>query len=341
MAGAYQGRVARSVVQYNTNGFSGSAYHTYKDSTASHIKLLKNFELTRKRKVEKNAIAKASKPKKGRYSSQPRDHGKGYGENCEANDMTPHLFDVAKNRYLEQLLEDQNNRDFINRCTIGQHLTQKWREMQNKLLTSRYFSRIVNSRGPESYAKIVDDIVYKKTAFGNTADIRHQRIYEKKALQSFSDAHGSDHLSESGIFIDPVHCFLAATPFRLFRDGIVFIKCPREAFKMKITEAIEKKLIPIWKLVDSVVTLNKSSAWYIELQAELHIAEKAYAFLVVYLETDLKIEQIYRDDDFWFNTIEKPLVTFYETAMIKELVDPRKRRSMKIRAYNSKTKMFE
>lgn len=342
LAGAYQGRVARAVVQYNSGGHSGSAYHKFKSSTATHFEPLVNLEQCRKRKVEKNAISKAAKPKKARYSTKIADNGKGYGENCESNDMTPHLFEIAKNRYMEQRLQDQNDRDFINRCTIGQHLVQKWREMQNKLLTSRYFSRIINARGPESYSNIVFDIIYKKTAFSNTADSRHQHIYEKKALQCFFDRHGSAYVSESGLFIDPVHCFLGATPFRLYgQDGTIFIKCPREAFKLKIEDAIEKKMIPIWKLVDSVVTVNKSSSWYIELQAELHIAEKTFAYLVVFVESDVKIEQIYRDDDFWYSTMEKPLVFFYEQAMIKELVDPRKRRSMKLRAYNAVSKTFE
>lgn len=340
LAKSYQARVARAIVQYNSNGCSGSTYHECKGSAATQS--LKALEQCRKRKCEKNGLAKAAKPKKSRFSGQVQDKGKDYGENCQAIDMSPHLFEIAKTRYLEPLLKDQKNRDFINRSTIGRHLVQKWRDMQTKLLTSWYFSRIINSRGPESYATILDEILYKKTAFSNTAELRHQRIYEKKALQGFIDEHGSNYLSECGLFIDAEHCFLATTPFRLFgENGIVFIKCPLEAFKLKIQEAIDEKLIPMWKSVRGVVTVNKSSAWYIELQAELHISCKTFAFVVVFVETDLKIDKIYRDDEFWFETMEKPLIFFYEQAMIKELVDPRKRRSMKLRAYNKETKSFE
>lgn len=340
LAGIYQARVARAVVQYNSGGCSGSTYHTSKGSFATQS--LKDLEQSRKRKCTKNAVAKAAKPKKSRFSVQVEDKGQHYGPNHQTNDMTPHVFEIAKTSFLEQLLEDQNNRDFINRSTIGQHLVQKWRDMHKTLLTSWYFSRIINARGPESYANIVEDIIYKNTKFSNTAELRHQGIYENKALRDFTDKHGSSYISECGIFIDMDHCFLAATPFRLFGDnGIVFIKCPVSAFKLKIQEAIEKKLIPYWKQVKGVMTVNKSSAWYIEIQAELHIACKSFAFLVIWVESDIKIETVYRDDDFWVNIMENPLVSFYEEAMIKELVNPRKRRSMQLRAYNSATKTFE
>lgn len=328
------------MVQYNSRGCSGSTFHEFKESTATQP--LRSLEQRRKRKCEKNSITKANKPKKSRYSVQAQDKGKDYGEMCQTNDMSPHLYEIAKSRYLEPLLKDQENRDYVSASTLGQRLVQKWREMQSKILPTWYFSKIINARGPESYANMVDDIVYKKLVLGNTAELRHQRIYAKEALQCFIDAHGSQYLSECGMLIDMEHCFLAASPFRLHGDtGIVFVKCPVEAFKVKIDEAIDKKLITFWKRNPDAVTLNKSSAWYIEVQAELHIARKAYAFVVVFLETDSRIEKIYRDDKFWYETMEKPLVFFYEQAMLKELVDPRRQRSMKLRTYNPVTKTFD
>ncbi|KAG4076831.1 hypothetical protein HA402_004433 [Bradysia odoriphaga] len=340
LAKSYKSRVARGVVQYNTRGCSGSAFHEFKKSTETQP--LKTLEQCRKRKCEKNAAAKKTKPKKARYSVQAQDKGQDYGECCQTNDMAPHLFEIAKTRYLEPLLKDQENRDFVNASTAGKHLVQKWREMQSKILTSWYFSRIINARGPASYTNIVDDIVYKKLILGNNAELRHQRIYAKKALQCFIDAHGSNYLSECGIFIDEDHCFLGASPFRLHGPtGIVFVKCPVEAFKLNIDEAIDKKLIAFWKRNNGVETINKSSAWYIEVQAELHITRRVYAFVVVFVESDSRIEKIYRDDTFWSETMEKPLVFFYEQAMLKELVNPRRQRSMKLRAYNPTTKTFD
>lgn len=342
MAGSYRSRVARAVVQYNTNGHSGSAYHEFKNSTSTAVELTK-MENRRKRKCEQNAVAKAKKPKKARYSEQVREKGVHYGGNCQRIDMTPHLFDIAKARFLEPMLDDQINKDFVMRSTIGQRKNRKWRDMQHsKILTSWYFSQIIKARGPASYKTILDDIVYKKTAFSNTAELRHQQIYERKALHCFTLVHGSDYVSECGLFIDTDHCFLGASPFRLYGDnGIIVVKCPVKAFKKTIHQAIDSKLINFWKTTSGVETINKTSEWYIEIQGELHVSYRSFAYIIVWVESEFRIEKVYRDDDFWFDVMKEKLVYFYENVMLRELVDPRKRRQMKLRAYNPETKAFE
>lgn len=341
LAHSYQSRVARAVVQYNSDGHAGSFYHESKNSTST-AGALKVMEDRRKRKCKTNAIAQASKPKKARFSEQIRDKGVHYGKNCQEVDMSPRMFDIAKQRYLQSMLDDQTNKISILQQTLGQKNCRKWRDMQSKLLTSWYFSRIIKARGPTSYTSILDDIVYKRLIFSKNAGNRHQSIYDEKALKCFTLVHGSNYLSQNGLFIDEEHCFLGATPFRLYgENGIVFIKCPLTAFKKTIQEAVDKKLINFWKIEAGVEVINKKSEWYIEVQGELHVACKTFAFVVVWVESEFRIEKVYRDDDFWFDTMAEKLVYFYENVMLKEQVDPRKRRQMNLRKYNSTTKLFE
>lgn len=257
--------------------------------------------------------------------------------------MSPHIFDIAKARYLQPLIDDQKNRDYIMKSTAGQKKVRKWRDMQSTLLTSYYFSRIVKSRSPSSYTTLLDDILYKKMVLkSNSAEIAHQHIYEEKALQCFILVHGSDYLSECGVVIDEEHCFLGASPFRLFGDtAIVCVKCPLKAFKKTIDESIESKSINFFVMKSGVETVNKNSEWYIEIQGELHITRRTLAYLVVWVESEFRIEKVYRDDDFWFDEMEEKLVYFYENVMIKEQVDPRKKRHMQLRKYNTQTKAFE
>lgn len=184
--------------------------------------------------------------------------------------------------------------------------------------------------------------MYKKAVFSNTADIRHQRIYENRGLQCFTYVHGTNYISECGLFIDEEYCFLGATPFRLYGDnGIIVIKCPLAAFKKTVDEAIDSNLLPFWKKESGGETVNKLSDWYCEIQGDLHISRKSFAFVVVWLESEFRIEKVYRDDDFWFDKMKDKLVFFYENAMLKELVDPRKRRQIKLRVYNPTTNSFE
>lgn len=100
-------------------------------------------------------------------------------------------------------------------------------------------------------------------------------------------------------------------------------------------------MIPFWKNVSGIETVNKSSAWYIDIQGQLHIASKSFAFVVVWLESEFRIEKVYRDDDFWHDKMKEPLVYFYEELMVKELIEPRKRRRMPPRECNETKKIFE
>lgn len=328
LAHSYRSRVARAVVQYNTDGHAGSFYHESINSTST-AGALKVMEDRRKRKCKTNAIAQASKPKKARFSEQIRDKGVHYGENCQKIDMCLRMFDIAKQRYLQPMLDDQMDKISILQQTLGHKNCRKWRDMESKILPSWYFSRIIKARGPASYTSILDDIVYKRLIFSKNADNRHQSIYDKKALECFTLVHGSNYLSQNGLFIDENHCFLGATPFRLYgENGIVFIKK-------------YKKLINFWKSEAGVEVVNERSEWYIEVQGELHVACKTFAFVVVWVESEFRIETVYRDDDFWFNTMEEKLVYFYENVMLKEQVDPRKCRQMNLRKYNPTTKLFE
>lgn len=150
-------------------------------------------------------------------------------------------------------------------------------------------------------------------------------------------------ISDCGLIIDVEECFLATSPFRYVdSNGIIVIKCPVKAYKEKsIQDAIVKKLIPFWKLESRKEIINKNSAWHIEIQGQLHISMKSFAYLVVWIESEFKIKKIIRDDDFWDAKMKAPLIYFYQQVMLKELINPRKNRNMPLRAYNPATETFE
>lgn len=339
LAKSYRCRVARAVVQYNTDGCSGSAYHATKGSDAPQ---LRKMETIRKRKTRKNLMKKKAKPRKSRFSERQVDKGEEYGPDRQTLDMAPHIFDIEKKQFMDQLENDQMNRDYISAATVYQHLNRKWRDMRKKYLTSYYFSQIVNARSRNSYKNILEKIIYKDEELSNTAEHKHQKMYQTKALKCVGDLHGAEYISECGLIIDSDYCFLATSPYRLYgENGIIVVKCPHKAFKKKIHDAIEKKLIPLWKIVRGVETVNKASPWYIEIQGQLHVTWRAFAYVVVWLESEFRVEKIYRDDDFWHDKMKEPLLFFYEQCMIKELVNPRKNRFMPLRAYNKDIETFE
>lgn len=140
-------------------GCSGS---TYSESKGYSNTQLKTLEKRRKAKCRKNTISKKTKPRKARFAEQKIEKGAGYGSHCETNDITPHLFNIKEKQFMQTLAEDQTNRDVIEATTRGQTLNRKWKDLQYNLLTTSYFSSIVNAKSRKSYSKILDDIIYKK-----------------------------------------------------------------------------------------------------------------------------------------------------------------------------------
>lgn len=344
LAGSYQSRTAMSDIQHNTEGHSGSSYHEFAFGEVPQPFL--KLENTRKRKLEKNAIAKKAKPKKGRWDepSKKTNKNKHYSFGHEEVDYSPSAYQLAKDRTMEKLLEDQLNRGAIEMETRGQRHIAKWIVTRKNLLTPSYFGRILNVISRKSYTKIVEEILYKNEMFSNTAEIRHQRMFQLEALEFFCDLYESDSISSCGIFIDAEFPFLGTSPFRLYRDdSIISVKCPKNAYKKSMKYAIDNKLIPFWSGTSCDRQINMKCHWWYEIQGQLRITGRQFAYLIIYLGESVYeiIEKIERNDEFWKNKMEKELAFFYNEAMLKEVVDPRDARGMDLRKYNAASQTFE
>lgn len=302
------------------------------------------MEKSRKRKVLQNSIRNQLNPKerKNNDGEPKKKKKKQYGEGHEDLDFTPPQLELAKNNFMEQLQRDRQNRVAVEFKTRGQRYNTKWSEVRQNLLTSSYFGRILNARNRKSYQKIVEDIIYHNIQHSNTAEQVHQRLHEREALRIFFGIHSNEIIEGCGIFIDAKYSFLRASPFKLCgSDGILVVKCPYKLFQKSVTDSIEKKLIPFWTVVSGVICVNVKSQLYIEVQGQLHISNKLFAYVVVYLgESEYKIEKVTRNDDFWTKVMESELVFFYNEAMVKELVNPRDGRSMEVRQYDEASKTF-
>lgn len=186
--------------------------------------------------------------------------------------------------------------------------------------------------------------MYKRTEFGNNAANKHQRLVQRDALKVFENLFDDHAVEDRGIFIDQKLYFLCASPFKLYgRNHILSIKCPLKLYGKKFDAVIDK--IPFWKKENRCMNLNKENEWFIELQGELHITNRKYGYIMVWLgevegEAQYRIVEIPRDDSFFENSIKEKLVYFYEEVMIKELVDSRKKRHMPLREYDSVQKSF-
>lgn len=185
------------------------------------------------------------------------------------------------------------------------------------------------------------EIMFNRSEFGNNAQIKHQRLVERDALAVFESVFPDEEVKECGIFIDKEISFLCASPFRLCgKHHILSIKCPVKEYRMKFQQAIPK--IKFFQTKKNDVSINKKNEWFIELQGDMRVTGRKNAFLMIWLgEDSYRIIEVKRDDDFFQQTMKEKLTFFYNECMLKELVDSRAGRFMKLRTYNATTKSFE
>lgn len=182
--------------------------------------------------------------------------------------------------------------------------------------------------------------MYNRSEFGNNAQIKHERLVERDALVVFESLFPGEEVKECGIFIDKEISFLCASPFRLCgKNHILSIKCPVKEYRMEFKQAIPK--IKFFQTKNNDVTINKKSEWFLELQGDMRVSGRPNAYLMIWLgEASYRVIEVQRDDDFFLNNMKEKLTFFYNECMLKELVDSRKRRFMKLRTYNASTSSF-
>ncbi|KAG4075381.1 hypothetical protein HA402_009534 [Bradysia odoriphaga] len=191
-------------------------------------------------------------------------------------------------------------------------------------IDSSFFARIVKTQQKKSYTSILEELLYKRSEFGNGDPIKHQRLVERDALKRFEEFFGDYPLRDCGLFIDPESYFLCANPTKLYgNEDIVNVKCPLKQYGKTFDKAIRE--IPFWKKVNGSWELNKQHEWFIELQGDLHITGRNYGNLMVWLgeklgEAQFRIVRIPRDDAFFRDKMKPKLDYFYENVMVKELV---------------------
>lgn len=211
MAGSYTARVSAAVVQYNSNGHAGSQFHEYYSIRSNNYCL--KIENARNKHYAKNEAARQIKPRKKATKDKTV---KGY--KVQKEDLSERGLENAISIELSKVETNRMDRDWILTTTFGQKHNSKWKEIRKKLINCNYFGRIIKAQGPKSYQKLLEEMMYSPVEFGNTAEIRHQRLYELEALKVFMQSRKKYELEKTGIFIDEELGFLGVFTIRYFSN---------------------------------------------------------------------------------------------------------------------------
>ncbi|KAH9638767.1 hypothetical protein HF086_002007 [Spodoptera exigua] len=209
-------------------------------------------------------------------------------------------------------------------------------ELRRNLLTASNFGKIVKRKRTNSCANTVKNMLYKPD-IGHVASINHGRTHEKVALEQLSKLLKVT-IDPCGLYIDKTHPFLGATPDGIIENNtLVEIKCPVIPFKIGIEAAISQGKMHLWRINKKTgdIVINKMSDWYMQVQGQMHVCDVPKCILAVwYGDNQIKVEEIFKDDEFWTDKMEPKLISFYFDCLLPELVDPRHTRKLPIREPN-------
>lgn len=329
---SYQARCAAAVVSHN----SGTPHYKLHKAMyeCSPGKYSKSYEIRRKNKIIKRAQLRSETPKCRRRllvgntnKSDPH-----YGENAQRPDLGEDEYKMKTEEFLNSLKKTEEEVKIIEANTRLQQESTLWREERRRLLTASNFAQVCKRLPHTSCDKLVTRLLYSNEI--DVHSLRYGRENEAVAIQELRAA-GMD-ISECGLFIDMELPYLAATPDGLLgEDAIVEIKCPSAAGNLTPDEAIAQKkgvFSNFWREnKNKILEVNRSHAYFYQVQGQLHITKKNYCMFVVWTPKGVKTQRIDKDEEFWKTKMEEKLTRFYKDCLLPEIIDPRKPRNMPIR----------
>lgn len=161
---------------------------------------------------------------------------------------------------LHRLQYNQRNRVLIEEDTRGGKSNSRWHQIRQDLLPSSFIPKIVLAKQKRSFKNHLEELMYKRSEFGNNAAIKHQRLVERDALNEFQKLFNEFQPTDCGIFIDKELHFLCSSPFKLYGpDHVLNIKCPLKQYNANFENAVKK--LPFW----DHGSLNRKHEWLLSV----------------------------------------------------------------------------
>ena len=205
-----------------------------------------------------------------------------------------------------------------------------WLTERRKRITSSVTGQIAKRRSTTKVASLVKTLLYNSfrgnaaTEYGKEQEAATERAYAQAKQSS------SPHISiqHSGLVIHPTHHWLAASPDGLVYDptstdtlGISEYKNPYKFRSTTLQDAATQTKDFCLKLNDGSLSLKRTHIYYYQIQATMFCTGRKWCDFVVKTMTDLHVERIHWDPDFWRAALPR-LRDFYFTAILPELALP-------------------
>ncbi|XP_063223707.1 uncharacterized protein LOC134531760 isoform X3 [Bacillus rossius redtenbacheri] len=272
---AYSARNYAAVVSYNTNTPIYKLHKTmYERSPGKYVKRLEN-----KRKAVLEIPRNNAKKRKTISLKVISSQDKHYGPCAQKPDLTVDDYEEAKSMFLKNLPATAEQREELERGTLLQRDSGRWKEVRRKLLTASNFGSVCRRLPYTPCDKLVVSMLY-----GNfdTDAMLWGRENEMNAIQEVEKIL-SVKIKPCGLFVDPEHSFLGATPDgTVDSDGLVEVKCPSSAKEISPDDAILSRKFTFWNVKDKthVVLSTRSMLITIKFRVSFMLPGNCTVFFV-------------------------------------------------------------
>lgn len=236
--------------------------------------------------------------------------------------MPPSLHDIEKacNSVREVFSVTEEQRHRLERLTIGQSDSEKWKNARKYRLTASNFHRIFKMKSTTNPKAALESLLYRSCR--QTAAMAFGLKMEESAAKRYSSKTGA-RLVKRGLVVDKEFPFLGASVDRVTDNGekIIEIKNPSSTWDLSLKEATKK--LKCLKLDENNETvLNPSHEYYTQVQGQMGILGIIKCDFVLCTKNEIFIHEVSFDPNFW-ELCKKKIVHFYENVMLPEIVYPR------------------
>lgn len=228
--------------------------------------------------------------------------------------------------YKNNLKLNSEERSELENKTKDQSNSKAWYSAREHRLTASNFHRI-GSRRKSDPSKLLNNLLYSNTkptkamAFG----LEQESHATERFLETMKEKGKRDFVVErKGFIVHEQFSYIGASV-----DGVVHstnetyvleLKNPLSTWDSPLLEAAKK--LPCLKCDENCkISLNRKHSYYTQIQGQMAILEIPKCYFVLCTNTDIFVEEVGFDVEFWNALLEK-LQNFYDNIFLPEIVYP-------------------
>ena len=220
----------------------------------------------------------------------------------------------------------------IHNNTTEQANSKLWHELRKGRITASKYHNVYtkinsfNNKPSVSTNALVKELIERKTF--ETVATKHGIAMETHAKEKLKNILSKTHIKcqfqESGMIIDKELPYLSAIPdmegsCKCCGDFVVEIKCPYSICETIPTAKNLSYLDEVNTRNVSSLKLKHSHSYYTQIQGQLALTDKTFAWFFVYSHHGYHLEKIYFDKDHW-TKVKANLIQFWMEHLAPSLI---------------------